>query len=237
MQHKRLKRIFCVSILLALWVVSGSACSRYFVEAADELAPSAAKAKTRGNLHIHTTCSDGLDTYEDMVQYALILNFGFIAVTDHTFGGSALCNDVISQCAAEKRLLCIPGMEVTGKVHLLAIGIRNEIDKRLTVKQQVEEIHQQGGLAIAAHPFRSDTAYTDEELFETGLDAVECKGIPANREKDFYDKLKERNIPCVYNTDAHMTTQMILIWNVCDGEIKSLDDLKKALKTGKCRKR
>jgi predicted metal-dependent phosphoesterase TrpH len=172
-----------------------------------------------------------------MVQYALGLNFGFLAITDHKFGGSSLCKDVISQCLAEKRLLCIPGQEVTGKVHLLAIGIQHEIDKRLSVKKQVEEIHKQGGLAIAAHPFRKGNAYTDEELFETGLDAVECRGIPAKKEKDFYAMLKEQNIPCVYNSDAHITLQLIRTWNTCDGEITSFDDLKKALKTGRCRKR
>ena len=138
---------------------------------------------------------------------------------------------------AEKRLLCIPGQEVTGRVHLLAIGIQHEINRRLSVKKQVEEIHKQRGLAIAAHPFRDGNTYTDEELFETGLDAVECRDIPANKEKYFYAMLKERNIPCVYNSDAHITVQLILTWNTCDGEIRSLDDLKKALKAGRCAKR
>jgi len=41
---------------------------------------------------------------------------------------------------------------------------------------------------------------------------VECKGIPANKKKDFYAMLKERNIPCVYNSDAHITLQLILTW-------------------------
>jgi len=237
MKHKRFKHIFPVSILLAMLIIAGSSCAKDSINTADEASPSITKVKTRGNLHIHTNCSDGKNTYEEMVQQALTLDFGFIAVTDHKFGGSALCNDVISQCLAEKRLLCLPGMEVTGKVHLLAIGIQKEIDRHLSVKNQVEEIHKQGGLAIAAHPFRRGNVYTDDELFETGLDAVECKNIPSNMKKEFYTKLKEYNIPCVYNSDAHITMQLNLIWNSCDGEIASLDDLKKALKAGRCGKR
>ncbi len=240
MQHKKFKRILPVAILLIILIISGSSCSKDLAVSGrtiDEPSQSLNQTKTIGNLHTHTTCSDGKNTYEEMIQYALGLNFGFIAITDHKFGGSSLCNDVISQCLAEKRLLCIPGQEVTGKVHLLAIGIQHEIDKRLSVKKQVEESHKQGGLAIAAHPFRKGNTYTDEELFETGLDAVECRGIPAKKEKDFYAMLKEHNIHCVYNTDAHITLQLILTWNSCEGEVKGFDDLKKALKTGRCRRR
>lgn len=236
-QHRRCGCIFLVPILLLIFIISGSSCSKDLVTSGktnDESLPSVIQGKTLGNLHMHTTCSDGKNTYEEMVQSALSLNFKFISITDHKFGGSTLCDDVISLCLAEKRLLCIPGMEVTGKVHLLAIGIQNKIDERLSVKKQVQEIHKQGGLAIAAHPFRHGNTYTDKELFETGLDAVECRDIPTNREKNFYAKLKEHNIPCVYNSDAHNTTRLIQTWNSCDVEIKSIDELKKALKAGRC---
>jgi hypothetical protein len=240
MQHTRCERIFLVSILLLILIISGISCSKDFMtsgKATDESRLSVTGVKTLGNLHMHTTCSDGKNTYEEMVQKALSLNFRFISITDHKFGGSSLCDAVISQCLAEKRLLCIPGMEVTGKVHLLGIGIQSKIDERLSVKKQVEEIHKQGGLAIAAHPFRRGNTYTDEELLETGLDAVECRDIPTNKKKEFYAKLKEHNIPCAYNSDAHNTTRLIQTWNSCDGEIKSIDELKKALKAGRCGER
>lgn len=196
--------------------------------------PSLAPVKSIGNLHMHTTCSDGKNSYEEMVQQAIHLNFDFISITDHKFGGSPLCDAVIEQCKAEKRLLCIPGMEVTGKVHLLAIGIHNSIDKRLPVKKQVEEVHKQGGLAIAAHPFRKGNTYTDNELFESGLDAVECKGILTDWKDEFYTKLQDHDMPCVYNSDAHRAVALMTNWTVCDGEIKSLDDLKVAIKEKKC---
>ncbi|HHD77479.1 MAG TPA: DNA polymerase/3'-5' exonuclease PolX [Campylobacteraceae bacterium] len=38
----------------------------------------------RGDLHMHTTYSDGLDTIEAMVQKAISLNYDYIAVTDHS---------------------------------------------------------------------------------------------------------------------------------------------------------
>jgi len=186
-----------------------------------------------GNLHMHTTCSDGKNSYEEMVQKALSLKFSFIAITDHSYGGSALCEDVIRQCRDERRLLC-PSMEVTGKVHLLAIGIQSSIDISLPVKKQVEEIHRQGGIAIAAHPFRSRSPYMESELFETGIDAIECKGIPVDKQKAFFDKIQEYAIPCVSNSDAHNVAMMAASWVICDGEIRSFDDLNAAMKEKKC---
>jgi putative hemolysin len=196
--------------------------------------PPLVPRKSIGNLHMHTTCSDGKNSYEEMVQKALSLKFSFIAITDHVYGGSALCEDVIKKCQEEKRLLCIPGMEVTGKVHLLAIGIQNSIDKRLPVKKQVEEIHRQGGIAIAAHPFRNRNMYTESELFETGMDATECKGIPADQKVAFFDKIRKHAIPCVSNSDAHDVPAMAASWIMCDGEIRSFDDLKIAMKEKWC---
>jgi hypothetical protein len=169
-----------------------------------------------------------------MVQKALSLKFSFIAITDHCYGCSALCEDVIRQCRDERRLLCIPSLEVTGKTHLLAIGIQSSIDKRLPVKKQVEEIHRQGGIAIAAHPFRSTAIYAESELFETGLDAIECKGIPADKRAAFFDKIRAHAIPCVSNSDAHNVDMMAASWIMCDGEIRSFDDLKAAMKEKRC---
>jgi putative hemolysin/predicted metal-dependent phosphoesterase TrpH len=196
--------------------------------------PPLVPGKSIGNLHMHTTCSDGRNSYKEMVQKALSLKFSFIAITDHCYGCSALCKDIIRQCRDERRLLCIPGMEVTGRTHLLAIGIQSSIDKRLTVKKQVEEIHRQGGIAIAAHPFRRDSPYTESELFETGLDAIECKGIPADKKAAFFDKIREHAISCVSTSDAHNVAVMAASWIICDGEIRSFNDLKAAMKEKRC---
>ncbi len=226
-------------ILLLLVAVIGMECSTFrdflrSARAADETPLPLIPGKSRGNLHMHTTCSDGQNSYEEMAQEGLRLNMSFIAITDHTFGGSPLCDAVIEQCRDDQRLLCIPGMEVTGRVHLPAIGIRGAIDKNLPVKRQIEEIHRQGGLAIAAHPFREENTYSEAELFESGLDAVECLGIPPGAEAAFHARLREYSIPCVYNSDAHSVSDLAKNWTTCDGMIRNIDDLKAALKGGKC---
>lgn len=212
-----------------VWDYYNGRCSNVPVEK-----PPLVPGKSIGNLHMHTTCSDGKNSYEEMVQKALSLKFSFMAVTDHVYGGSAPCEDVIQKCRDEKRLLCIPGMEVTGRVHLVAIGIQKSIDPNLPVKRQVEEIHRQGGIAIAAHPFRMETPYTEAELFETQMDAIECRDIPEDKKAAFFEKIRERSISCVSNSDAHDVAAMASRWIICDGRIRSFDDLKTAIKEKRC---
>lgn len=194
---------------------------------------------------MHTTCSDGSNTYEEMIERALLLHLDFLAITDHAFDGLGpcpgknkcdyeLCRQVIKMCRAETRLVCIPGAELTGRLHVLALGIEHGIDASQPLKVQVEEIHRQGGLAIAAHPYKVPWKYTEDELLHTGLDAMECARGTAEENQRQWELADEFHIPCVYDTDAHYQGALGATFNVCSVPITSLDDLKAALLENKC---
>jgi len=196
-----------------------------------------------GDLHMHTTCSDGRNTFEEMVQQALILQFDFIAVTDHRGNGegrdSRCKGEIIAKCLAEMRLICIPGAEqATNTFHLLAIGIESPVSRVRFVPllDQVEEIHQHGGFAIAAHPYDDKWGFTEDELIHSGLDAMECDRGTVQQNQAQANLSKEYDIPCVYNSDAHSVAELGSRYIVCSVPINSLADLKAALIGGKCRK-
>ncbi len=173
-----------------------------------------------GNLHMHTTCSDGESGYEEMIQAALKLQFDFVALTDHT-----ICPDMTQKCAAETLILCIPGQEVTGdRIHLLSIGTTTYINQDLSLQRQVEEIHKHGGIAMAAHPNAKDFLYTDAELAESGIDAMECTS----------DINERRPLPCVYDSDAHNAHDLGWQYMSCAIPINTVTDLKTAILTKKC---
>jgi predicted metal-dependent phosphoesterase TrpH len=207
-----------------------------------------------GDLHIHTICSDGKGTYEQMINKALILKYNFIAITDHRYQGQGgpcgvynhdkkcddlICNANIEKCKNESRLLCIPGQEVTGRLHVIALGISEGINENLPIIEIVNAIHKQGGIAIAAHPSFSTTAlteeprrftmeYTETELYQSGFDAKErCKSKADNR------------LPCIKSSDAHAVEDMGLFgmknFSICEGIIKSFEELKAAIIGGKCK--
>lgn len=189
--------------------------------------PTRAKTYSRGDLHMHTTCSDGEDELNDMVIVARGYGYSFIASTDHH-----MCDDVIQACINETRILCFPGMEVPGERYLevLAINITRPIKGGLSVKEIVEEIHKQGGLAIAAHPWAEGQRYTEDDLLNSGLDAMECP--PDGSDQFDFDTSA---LPCVWDSDAHK------MWGidpsrstVCNMEIKSFQDLRNAILTRMC---
>ena len=92
--------------------------------------PTPTPIKSFGDLHLHTTCSDGENTYEEMVQMALRKGYDFIAITDHRFDGrggpcgskagrcdDTLCKEVIEKCSKETRIRnYLPISHFTGNV-------------------------------------------------------------------------------------------------------------------------
>lgn len=175
--------------------------------------------KYLGDLHMHTSCSDGKNTYEEMIQTAIKLKLNFIAITDHK-----ICNETFARCRNETRIICFPGQEITGRIHLLAVNITKYIDPKLSLHEQVAEIHAQGGIAIAAHPNSKDFYYIDSELKDSGIDAQECTS----------DSSERRFLPCVWDSDAHNTKDLAWQFNSCNVQIKSINNLKSAILNHNC---
>ena len=203
--------------------------------------PNPGQTSWRGDLHIHSGCTQ--TDYETIIAKALKLNFSFIAITDH-HGFSALdCRQVLQLCAAESRLFCIPGEELfAGILDIIALGHNTFLNRNPDIVFQVARIHEQGGLAIAAHPLAggSDKGagdYTAKELYQSGFDAMECNRSPnrATADAQYAESLKY-NLPCVFVSDSHPPVHPVgKNYTICRTPINSLSDLKQALIQGLCK--
>jgi len=109
------------------------------------------KSGSVGNLHTYTTCSDGEDNYEVIINEALRLGFDFIVLTDYNFWDQKgclnssdcdleVCKKTYEKCISEDRILCIPGQEIKG-VGVLAIGTYSNISSLQSIIDLVDEIH------------------------------------------------------------------------------------------------
>jgi predicted metal-dependent phosphoesterase TrpH len=107
----------------------------------------------RADLHIHTLASDGIDsiaTILDHVEHATELDV--IAITDHERIDAAIAGRAM---ALDRGLSfeVVVGEEVTTLGgHLLALWIGRPIKPFRSLRSTIAEIHDQGGLAIPAHP-------------------------------------------------------------------------------------
>lgn len=102
--------------------------------------------------HIHTLASDGVSDVETILEQAIALGLDAIAITDHERIDAA----VAAQAIAEGRglpLEVVVGEEITTRNgHLVGLWLRRRIRPWHSMKRSIALIHEQGGLAIVAHP-------------------------------------------------------------------------------------
>jgi len=109
-------------------------------------------ARGRADLHMHTTASDGWPTPHELVDYARATALDVIAVTDHdTIEGALRAAD---HAAGRSKLQVVIGEEVSSRDgHIVALFIERRIRPGMSAAATVHSIHDQGGLAVAVHPF------------------------------------------------------------------------------------
>ena len=177
--------------------------------------------------HVHTIYSiDGYSTPRDIARVAEMRN-GIIAVTDHDAVRGAIR-------ARELSNRIIVGEEVsTRSGHVLALGIDGEIRKGLGVGETVEEIHDHGGVAIGAHPFRirSGAGKRIDERFD-GIEVLNARTtMKANNRASEY--ARHLGISCTGGSDAHMVEFIFVAYTEFEGD--SAEDALEAIRRGKTR--
>ena len=102
--------------------------------------------------HVHTLASDGIDDVETMIQAGLAAGLDAIGITDHERVDAALAGQAIAQHRGWP-IEVIVGEEVTTRGgHLVGLYLTRRIRPWHSLKDSIARIHEQGGLAIIAHP-------------------------------------------------------------------------------------
>lgn len=107
----------------------------------------------KADLHMHSTYSDGSQSVEAILTYVEHhTDLDVIAITDHDcIEGALRARDLAA--ARHMRVAVLVGAEIsTCDGHLLALGIERLIAADLSMAETVAAVHEQGGVAIAAHP-------------------------------------------------------------------------------------
>ncbi len=106
----------------------------------------------KADFHMHTSLNDGTATVREMLDYVRDrTDLDVIAITDHDrLTGSYEAMEM----ANEYQFAVVPGSELTTlHGHLLALYIEKPVPMWRPLEWTIGQIHQQGGLAIAVHPF------------------------------------------------------------------------------------
>jgi len=115
------------------------------------------------DFHTHSsTWSDGALTPWGLVTEARRQGLDAIAINGHNQVSDSQAGAWFARTFGG--LTVLTGQEIVAPSHhVIAIGVRSVVDQHLSVADQADEVHRQGGAAIAAHPIKH---------FWTGFDAT-----------------------------------------------------------------
>jgi UDP-N-acetylglucosamine:LPS N-acetylglucosamine transferase/predicted metal-dependent phosphoesterase TrpH len=188
------------------------------------------------DFHIHSNYSDGKLSVPEIVDFYGERGFDCICITDHLADPKRLIGKLaeLANCTLRQeqigeyfaviererqrawrryKMLVMTGIEFNKdgytrktSAHLLGIDLKAPVDPSLDITEIIEQIHAQGGLAVASHPhvmkseWGKNTLYLwkNQERFAPLLDAWEI----ANR-NNIFNQIGLKRLPFIANSDFH----------------------------------
>ena len=196
------------------------------------------------DLHVHTLHSDGEDSPADVLAWAERIGLDVVAITDH----DAIDGALEAAGLAGGRVggpEVVVGEEVSSRDgHILALFIERVIKPDMSAEETVEAIHEQGGLAVAAHPYWRSTSLDHkgrmyglgDRIADIAFDAIEVINggftpsmIGANRRAGWVAEALGRTP--VGGSDAHV--KHALGWGHTRFAGASAQDLRRGIESGR----
>ena len=197
----------------------------------------------RADLHVHSLASDGVDgiaTILDFVETSTDLDV--IAVTDHERIDAAVAARTMARDLGY-RVQVIVGEEVsTLGGHLLGLFLTERVRPLRTLRTTIGEIHEQGGIAIPAHPLVPYPLCAQGWVLRRLLDGRDPRVRPDAIEtfnptmlgRPWHGRVvrfaAEHGLPAVGNSDAHEAIAIGTGWTTFPG--RTPDDLRAAVADG-----
>ncbi len=194
----------------------------------------------RADLHIHTLASDGTAGASQILDHVARLGFlDVIAIADHERIDAA----VAARQMAEDRGLplgVIVGSEITTRGgHLLALFLEKPVPALKGLAWSIEAVHDQGGLAIPAHPLvpyplcaqgpvlRRLLASDDPAIRPDTIETFNPTALGKYRHAAVVRFAEEHGLAQLGNSDAHHIEAVGACWTTFPG--RTPEDLRRAI--------
>lgn len=102
--------------------------------------------------HVHTLASDGIHDVETMIQAAIEAGLDAVAISDHERLDAALAGQAMAEHRGWPIEVIVAEEISTRGGHLLGLYLKQRIRPWHSLRDTIARVHEQGGLAIVAHP-------------------------------------------------------------------------------------
>ncbi len=185
----------------------------------------------KADLHVHTLYSnDGRTSLEDLIKFSVDKGIGCVAVTDHN------SFEAFEHLKDNGKVIIIPAEEVSSKEgHIVALGIDRLIPRGHSIQETIDLIHEAGGYAFAAHPYRWWSGLGEKNTLEYPFDGIEARNgrsIPSANVKS--EALAKRiGKPISAGSDAHTPRHIGEGYVELPDDIRTWQDAVAAIMAGK----
>ena len=140
--------------------------------------------------------------------------------------------EVAENLSSKYGFLILPGIEISAKgiyAHILAFGIKRDIRPDLGARETIAKIHEQNGIAVAAHPLRYVSQLDRNEWKD--LDAIETLTPNCSMEQNLRarETALEWGLPQIGSSDVHRSTMIGTYATQFNETITELNQLNRAI--------
>jgi predicted metal-dependent phosphoesterase TrpH len=202
------------------------------------------------DLHLHTDYYSSCSAIspEELIRQAVALKLDGVAFTEHGIRWPDDKFDHIRKLAEPHELLLIDAQEVQTyspekgmEGEFLVFGVKKSLGSDFSAKALVERVHGEGGILIAAHPYKwsrfgKDRYYgAGDRIYELELDGIEL--FHPDHDEEAITKVRQAmeklGLPGTGGSDAHQVHEIGTCLTLFEKEVRNEEDFIRQIRDGR----
>jgi predicted metal-dependent phosphoesterase TrpH len=202
------------------------------------------------DLHLHTDYYSSCSAIspEELIRQAVAMKLDGIAVTEHGIRWPDDKFDHLRKLAEPHELVLIDAQEVQtyspkngSEGEYLVFGMKKSLGSDSSAKALAERVHGEGGILIAAHPYKwsrfgKDRYYgAGDRIYELQLDGIEL--FHPDHDEEAIAKVRQAmeklGLPGTGGSDAHQVHEIGACLTLFENEVRNEKDLIQEIRAGR----
>jgi hypothetical protein len=202
------------------------------------------------DVHLHTDFYSSCSAIspEELIRQAAALKLDGIAVTEHGIRWPDDKFDFVRRLAEPHGLILIDAQEVQTyspkngmEGEFLVFGVKKSLGSDFSARALVERVHGEGGILIAAHPYKwsrfgRDRYYgAGDRIYELALDGIEL--FHPDHDEEAVTKVRRAmenlGLPGTGGSDAHQVHEIGACLTVFENEVRNEEDFIREIRAGR----